>query len=159
MKYTVIMESRRAGWYMHVPALDRSLPVNSPADAPRRAAHFHWAETGVAIDPQQVEVLQPATGAMLLPAAPMDVSILHDDGACYPGRHVGWLRQRDRSWRALVCYLVAGVQWERAVPAGRLNSSGKAVTGGPRPARGRRTEGQGQPRESDPAPPTPIRPS
>lgn len=124
MKYTVIMESRRADWYMHVPVLDRSFRVNSPADAPMRAARFHWAETGVAIDPQHVEVLQPADGDVLLPAAPMEISILHDDGACYPGRHVGWLRQRDRSWRALVCYLVAGVQWERALPASRLNIEG-----------------------------------
>jgi hypothetical protein len=123
------MENRRADWYMHVPALDRSLRVSSPADAPMRAAHFHWTETGVAIDPQHVEVLQPAVGDMLLPAAPMEVSILHDDGACYPGRHVGWLRQRDRSWRALVCYLVAGVQWERALPATRLDSGGAAEMG------------------------------
>ena len=58
MKYTVIMEGRRAGWYMHVPALDRSLRVNSPADAPMRAASMHWSATGVAIDPEQVEVLR-----------------------------------------------------------------------------------------------------
>ena len=130
MKYTVIMESRRADWYMHVPALDRSLRVNSPADAPMRAAIIHWAETGVAIDPQHVEVLQPAAGDMLLPAGPLEVSILHDDGAWYPGRHVGWLRQRDRSWRALVCYLVAGVQWERVLPASRLNVEAGAATDG-----------------------------
>ncbi len=93
------------------------------------AAGFHWSETGVAIDPQHVEVLQPADGDMLLPAAPVEVSILHDDGAWYPGRQVGWLRQRDRSWRALVCYLVAGVQWERALPATRLDSGGAAEMG------------------------------
>jgi hypothetical protein len=97
-----------------------------------RAACFHWSQTGVAIDPQQVEVLQPADGDMLLPAAPVEVSILHDDGACYPGRHVGWLRQRDRSWRALVCYLVAGVQWERAVPAGSLSMGAERGLAGTR---------------------------
>jgi len=126
VKYTVILESRRVDWYMHVPALNRGLRANSPADAPMRAAHLHWAETGEAIDPQHVDVLQAAAGDILLPAAPLEVSILHQDGACYPGRHIGWLRQRDRSWRALVCYLVAGVQWERALPASRL-----AIVGGP----------------------------
>jgi hypothetical protein len=130
VKYTVIMESRRLGWYMHVPALDRGLPVSSPEDAPMRAARFHWAETGVALDPQHVEVLRPADGDILLPAGPAEVAILHVDGAWYPGSHVGWLRQQDRSWRALVCYRVAGVQWERAVPASRLTSGGGGETGG-----------------------------
>ena len=122
MKYVVIMEDRPHGWYMHVPAMDRHLRVTSPADAPLRLACLHWAETGVALNPEHVEVLQPANGEVLLPATPADVEILHDDGAWYSGRHVGWLRQRDRSWRALVCYLVAGVQWERTLPARRLRT-------------------------------------
>jgi hypothetical protein len=130
VKYPVIMERRLTDWYMHLPAVDRCLPVSSPADAPRRAARFLSAETGAAVDPQHVEVLQPVAGDVLLPATPAEVAILHDDGAWYPGRRVGWLRQRDRSWRALVCYVVAGVQWERTLPASRLNRAARPVSTG-----------------------------
>jgi hypothetical protein len=119
----VIIEDRLGDWYLHVPALDLGLPVNSPADAPLSAARLVSAATGAAIDPNQVEVLRPANSEVLLPATPAEVTIRHDDGALYSGRHVGWLRQRDRSWRALVCYLVAGVQWERALPASKLDTA------------------------------------
>ena len=111
MKHVVIVERRLSDWYMYVPALDGGISLRSPADAPLRAAGLLWAESGVVVDPRHVEVLWPNSGDMLLPATPADVEILHDDGAWYPGAHVGWLRQRDRSWRALACYVVAGVQW------------------------------------------------
>jgi hypothetical protein len=123
VKYVVIMETRLGDWYMHVPAMDLGVRVNSPADAPLSAARLLSAATGAAIDPVQVVVLRPASRELLIPATPADVVIRHDDGAWYSGRHVGWLRQRDRSWRALVCYLVAGVQWERVLPATQLKAS------------------------------------
>lgn len=121
MTHVVVMEKRLADWGMHVPAIDLCLPVNSPADAPLFAARLLSTATGAAVGPDQVEVLLSDRSQILFPATPVEVGIRHHDGAWYPGRHVGWLRQPNRSWRALVCYLVAGVQWERAVPAGSLS--------------------------------------
>ena len=163
MKYVVIMERRLSDWFMHVPALDRGVLVRSPADALDRAARLISAVTGGAIDPEQIAVQQSAPGALLLPVVPAEVEILHDDGDWYSGRHVGWLKQRDHSWRALVCYQVADVQWERTLPVSRLRTvdvravdEPAALFGTPRrdPGSGPWGTERGRPAERRPTPPS-----
>jgi len=68
-------------------------------------------------------------GSDVLVATPSSpVAARHIDGVWHAGQRRGWVRQADKSWRALVCYVVDGVQWERPLSAGQcapLSGHGK----------------------------------
>jgi hypothetical protein len=117
-EYVSIVRRRAVDWYLSVPAIGRSAPLWRPTEAPRLAAWLVRQATGREPPVSEVDVLTAGPGDLYLAAGHTGVEARHTDGRWYRGELVGWVRQSDDSWRAVVCYPVAGAVWERVLAAG-----------------------------------------
>lgn len=150
MEHVAIVERQDLTWYVHIPELQLGTPVDEPSDAHDAAARLVAAAAGVSMGEVQVEVRLVRTGDVLVSTVPSPVRARHFDGVWHDGERGGWVRQPDRSWRALICYVVDGVRWERTMTVGQfrpLGSVGKVPGGGSRrplgvPAQTIRSEGR-----------------
>jgi hypothetical protein len=117
-EYVAIVRRRAVDWYLSVPAIGRSAPLWRPTEATRLAVWLVRQATGREPPESAIGVLAAGPDDLMLPAGHTDVEARHVDGRWHQGQLVGWVRQSDDSWRAVVCYPVAGVVWERVLAAG-----------------------------------------
>ncbi len=92
-----------------------------PSDAHDAAARLVAVAAGVGMGEVQVEARLVRAGDALVSTVPSPVRARHFDGVSHDGQRKGWVRQPDKSWRALICYVIDGVQWERTMTAGQSN--------------------------------------
>ncbi|MGY1616195.1 hypothetical protein ACI797_05565 [Geodermatophilus sp. SYSU D00691] len=120
--YVVFLDRSRPDWQLHVPELDIYLAVSWPFGAEQVVAAQIAAATGRAPGDFRLRVVSTDARDTYLQDPGGAVEVRHRDGGWYAGTRLGWLRHTDGRWRALVCYDVHGVEWERAVPGARLRT-------------------------------------
>ncbi|MGY1642566.1 hypothetical protein ACI782_15775 [Geodermatophilus sp. SYSU D00703] len=122
-EYVAIVRRRAVDWYLSVPAIGRSAPLWRPTEAARLAVWLIRQATGREPPESAIGVLTAGPDDLMLLAGSIDVEARHVDGRWHPGQLVGWVRQSDDSWRAVVCYPVAGVMWERVLGPGHWRTA------------------------------------
>ncbi|MCF6509816.1 hypothetical protein E9549_20840 [Blastococcus sp. MG754426] len=110
-----LVERQALTWYVHIPELQLSTPVKEPNAAHDAAARLLADAAGVAIGEVQVDARLIRSGDVLVSTVSSPVRARHFDGVWHHGQRRGWVRQADKSWRALICYVVDGIQWERTM--------------------------------------------
>lgn len=120
MEFVAIVERRLLEWHVYLPLLATGGPVPAPNDVQSYATALVTAATGRAPADVQITVQLAVQADTVLRTSPTDVETRHQDGTWRVAQHVGWLRQRDGSWKPLVCYTADGVTWQRAVHAAHL---------------------------------------
>ena len=124
MEHVAIVEHQDLTWYVPVPDLQLSTPVDKPGDAHDAAARLVAVAAGVDMGEVQVEARLLRAGDVLVSTVSSPVRARHLDGVWHDGQRKGWVRQPDKSWRALICYVIDGVQWERTMTAGQFQPIG-----------------------------------
>ena len=121
MEHVAILERHDdLTWYVHIPELQLGATIDEPGAAPSAAARLLAAADGRAPAEMQVAVHLVRRSDVLVATPCSPVAARHIDGVWHAGQRRGWVRQADESWRALVCYVVDGVQWERPLSAGQF---------------------------------------
>jgi hypothetical protein len=115
VEHIAILEYQPSTWYVHVPAIGTGVAVGEPSAACDSAARLIARTTGCAPGELLMAVRLVRTSDVLVSVASSPVNARHVDGVRHLGQCRGWIRQADRSWRALISYVVDGVQWERAL--------------------------------------------
>ena len=128
MQYVAIVERRLLGWYIYLPALGTEGSVPQPNDVHASAHALAAAATGLSPSEVQVSLHLSVQSNTVLPAPPMDVEVQHTDGTWRAAQQSGWVRQPDRSWRALVDYPADGATWKRAIHTSRLRQPQAAIS-------------------------------
>lgn len=118
MEHVAIVERRDLTWSVHIPELQVCTPVDEPSNAHAAAARLIAAAAGGVTGTVDVRLVR--AGDLLVSTESTPVRARHFDGIWHDGQRRGWVRQFDRSWRALICYVVDGVQWERTMTAGQF---------------------------------------
>lgn len=124
MEHVAIVERHDLTWYMHIPELGIGTAIDGLSDASGVAAMLLAEAAGLATAEVPVAVHLAGKSQMLVSTASSPVTALHFDGVWHVGQRRGWVRQADASWRALVCYVVDGVQWERTLGMGQFGTLG-----------------------------------
>jgi hypothetical protein len=125
--YVAIIRRRAVDWYLSVPAIDRGAPLWRPAEAARLAVRLVRLATGEDLPESAVGVRTAGPEDLYLPAGHTPIEACHTDGRWYRGRLAGWVRQSDDTWRAVVCYPVSDVMWERIMSAGHWRTAASSV--------------------------------
>ena len=133
MHVMAMLDIRSGQLHVHVPALACGAPVPDRGGAEAAAAALITAATGVPASDLSITVRPVGDSDTTVPIPPTDVDVRHQDGTWHGARQSAWVRLRDGSWRALVCYVVDGVTWERAVRAASLRPRAVTTPPGPRP--------------------------
>ncbi|MGY1622887.1 hypothetical protein ACI789_11880 [Geodermatophilus sp. SYSU D00965] len=128
-EYVAIVRRRAVDWYLSVPAIGRSAPLWRPTEAARLAVWLVRQATGREPSHSAIDVRTAGPDDLYLPAGHGGAEARHTDGRWYRGQLAGWVRQSDDSWRAVVCYAVAGVMWERVLAAGQWRGAAAPVEG------------------------------
>jgi hypothetical protein len=118
--HIAIVERHDMTWHVHVPELSLSASVDQPSDAFDAAARLLAEAADLAPGEVQVDVRLVRASDLLVSTASSPVRARHFDGAWHTGQCTGWVRQANRSWRALVCYVIDGVRWERILSMGQF---------------------------------------
>jgi hypothetical protein len=103
-----------------VPALACGSPVCEGDDAEVTAAALITACTGVPRGDLSIAVHRVHATDTSVPTPATEVDVLDPQGHWLVAQQSGWLRRRDGSWRALVCYEAGGALWLRAVHASKI---------------------------------------
>lgn len=122
MEHVAIVERHQRTWFVHVPELQIGMPIDDPNEAPDTAARLIAETAGLAPGEVQIAVRLVRQSDVLVSTASSPVRARHFDGAWHAGHRRGWVRQANKSWRAVVCYVIDGVQWERALNPGQFAS-------------------------------------
>lgn len=122
MGHVAIIERHELTWYMHVPELRLGTAIDHPSDAASVASRLLAEAAGQIPGEVRVAVHLVGPSQMLVSTASSPVTARHFDGVWHAGQCRGWVRQADASWRALVCYVVDGVQWERTLGRGQFDT-------------------------------------
>jgi hypothetical protein len=117
VQFVAIVERRLMHWFVYIPAFASSGSVPEPNDVQAFATALVTAATRLFPGDVQISLQVARTTDMLLPTSPTEVEVRHIDGIWRAAQHKGWLRQRDGSWKPLICYLAHGAVWERVVHA------------------------------------------
>lgn len=120
MEHVAIVERQNLTWYMHIPELRLATAIDDPSDASGVASRLLAEAVGLVPGEVRVAVHLVGPSEMLVSTASSPVTARHFDGVWHAGQRRGWVRQADASWRALVCYVVDGVQWERTLGMGQF---------------------------------------
>ncbi len=134
--HLAIVQHQNLTWYVHIPELQLSTSVAKPSDAHDAAARLVAVAAGVAMGEVRVEARLVRPGDALVSTVSSPVRARHFDGVWRDGQRRGWVRQPDKSWRALISYVVDGVQWERTMAVGQfqpLGSVGESPLASPSP--------------------------
>jgi hypothetical protein len=142
VNFVAIVERRTTHRYVHIPAFDTCGALPHLDEPQPLAIALVAAATGLPAADIQVSLLHAALGETVVSTPPVDVEVLHDDGAWHAARQTGWLRQWHGSWGPLVAYTADGTTWTRAVRISRVRPPLDGVSTVPPPRHQRTGEPQ-----------------